>query len=141
MRILSCRTAHFHVIALASVALALTLSACTFKATTKATTDVFTDFSSSTFGNPWLTSEGIVLEDYQPIVFIANNFESLQQDMAQGTGEHLASLGSLLGVPSDRQGDWFAFAQDRYPTVFSSGHTTPADVLTALTRPFPYNTR
>jgi hypothetical protein len=137
MRILCSRTCDRFVVSLAALGLGLTLSACTFKATTKATTDVFTDFSSSTFGNPWLTSEGVIREDYQPIVFIANNFESLQQDMAQGAGEHLASLGSLLGVTSERRGEWFALVQDRYSTLFPSGQTTPVELLAALARTLP----
>jgi hypothetical protein len=116
----------------ATLVLGLVLSGCTFKATTKATTDVFTDFSSSTFGNPWLTGEGIIREGYLPIVFISNNLDDLQQEIARGSGEHLASLGWLVGVSAERQMTWAASLQERYPILFPSGQATPAEFLAAL---------
>lgn len=121
-------------VGIATLGLGLMLSGCTFKATTKATTDVFTDFSSSTFGNPWLTGEGVMREGYLPIVFVANNLDDLQQETARGSGEHLASLGSLLGVPADGQMAWAASLQARYPILFPSGQAIPAEFLAALSR-------
>lgn len=114
------------------VALLFGLSACTIKASTKALTDVFTDFSSSTSGKSWVTAEGLVRDDHKVTVFTTENFENLKHDMAQGQGEYLASLGSLLGVTREREGEFSTFAQDRYLTLIPSESTSPHEMLVAL---------
>ncbi|MBI4401677.1 MAG: DUF3015 family protein [Nitrospirae bacterium] len=114
------------------VALLFGLSACTFKASTKAVTDVFTDFSSSTSGKSWVTPDGLVKENHRVTVFTTETFENLKQDMAQGQGEYLASLGSLLGVTRDREVEFSTFAQDRYLTLILSESTSPQEMLVAL---------
>lgn len=119
---------------LSVAALAFGLSACTFKASTKALTDVFTDFSSSTSGKSWVTPDGFVKEDHRVTVFTTENFENLKQDMAQGRGEYLASLEFLLSVTRERQVEFSTFAQDRYLTLIPSASTSPHEMLVALHR-------
>ena len=59
------------------------------------------------------------------------NFESLSQDMAQGHGEHLAALATLMGVSPDRQSEFFSLAQAKYVDLIADGETTPRAMLAA----------
>ena len=61
-------------------------------------------FGSGTFGissgTSGCTNDGQVMADQKTTMFALLNFENLTQEMAQGKGEHLASLATLMGVPS-----------------------------------------
>jgi Protein of unknown function (DUF3015) len=95
-------------------------------------------FGSQTFGissgTSGCTNDGIVKNDQKVPVFASVNFENLKQEMAQGHGEFLASLATLLGVRADRKSEFFALMQERYTTLFKSAETTPSEMLTALNR-------
>ena len=109
----------------------LTLAACN---TTKATVDTTVKFTQSTTPGELLSADGTVSRERQALVFTAFNFDNLRDDIARGEGEYLRSLGSLMSVPADRQGHFYAFAQSRYPVLFPSKSTTPTEMLAALTR-------
>lgn len=64
--------------------------------------------------------------------FAKLNFEDLSQDMAQGGGEHLASLARLMGVPEEKQAEFFALSQARYQALIEAGEPTPRALLAAL---------
>jgi len=119
---------------LAFLAVTLGLSACTTKGTIKATTDPTTDILSSTSGRTWFTEEGLVRDEYKVEAFTALNFENVKQDMAQGGGEYLTSLGSLLGVPAESRPAFFHFTREHYARLVPSPQTTPAELVTALHR-------
>ena len=121
-------------VALLAVAIVLALSACTLKGTTDATTDATSDATVTTSGKSWLTSDGLIKDDEKATAFATVNFENLQQDMAQGQGEYLASLGTLLGVPRDRNAEFFTLAKEQSPLVLRAARTTPGAILDALTR-------
>jgi hypothetical protein len=104
--------------------LVTTLSACSVTETIK-------DFLSSTTPGAWFTEDGILKTDQKVNAFVALNFENLKQDMAQGHGEYLTSLSALLGVPQDRSGAFFAYAQSRYQFVNTSGNG-PSDLVALL---------
>ena len=57
-------------------------------------------FGSGTFGissgTSGCTNDGQVMADQKTTMFALLNFENLTQEMAQGKGEHLASLASLF---------------------------------------------
>ena len=78
------------------------------------------------------TNDGIVMNDQKVPVFADANLDSLKQDMAQGRGEYLASLATLMGVPADRQEAFFSLTQAHYATLFPSEHTTASYMLAAL---------
>ncbi len=46
--------------------------------------------------------------------------------MAQGHGEHLTSLATLMGIPVERHGAFFSMAQERYTVLIQEGETSPA---------------
>src|SRR2546427_6485710 len=80
----------------------------------------------------WYTGDGQVKSEYKTIAFTTLNFENLKQDMAQGRGEYLASLGTLLGVPGDHQAEFFTLTRETYPILFVSDRTTPGEMLAVL---------
>lgn len=65
-------------------------------------------------------------------VFAKLNLEDLSQEMAQGGGEHLASLATLMGVPAEQQPEFFAMAQEKYRSLMQDGTTSPVAMVTAL---------
>lgn len=113
--------------------LALVVSACTFKGTTKETTDTTSNFTGTTSGKSWFEG-GLVRKDQAVNAFADLNFENLKQDMAMGRGEYLASLSSLMGVTPAHQVEFFSLAQAHYTTLIRSEQTTPAEMLVALSQ-------
>ena len=65
-------------------------------------------------------------------MFAQINFDNLAQDMAQGHGEHLASLATLMGVPSEHQAEFFALTQERYTSLVKAGEASPVAMIKAL---------
>ena len=65
-------------------------------------------------------------------MFAAMNFENLSQEMAQGGGEHLASMATLMGVPAEHQGEFFAMTQERYTTLIKACEASPVAMVKAL---------
>ncbi len=114
----------------------LTTVGCTVKATTKTTTDGVVNVLSSTSGHSWYTEDGLVKQDQKVQAFTAMNADNLQQDVAAGRGEYLASLGTLLGVPPERQEGFSAHAQQNYEPLFLSNRSEGADRLSVLTQGF-----
>jgi hypothetical protein len=99
-------------------------------ATTNAT------FGSQTFGissgTSGCTNDGTIMAQSKTSLFAALNFENLSQEIAQGRGEHLVSLATLMGVPAAQHDELFALAQARYTAMVQAGATEPSALLTAL---------
>ncbi|MFM8552258.1 MAG: DUF3015 domain-containing protein [Nitrospiraceae bacterium] len=93
-------------------------------------------FGSQTFGissgTSGCTNDGSVMAEHKTTLFAELNFENLSEEMAQGRGEHLASLATLMGVPTEQQPAFFALAQERYATLIRGGEEAPKALLTAL---------
>ncbi|MEO6308650.1 MAG: DUF3015 family protein [Nitrospiraceae bacterium] len=113
-------------------ALLLLASGCTLKATIKETTDTTSNVTGTTSGRTWFTEEGIVKPDFKVTAFIALNEENLRHDMASGQGEYLSSVGNLLNVPVNRQAEFFALIQARYPAFAAMDFAAPQQVVAAL---------
>src|SRR6185295_19583450 len=107
-----------------AVGVILTLSGCSI-------TETINDILSSTSGRSWFTEDGLVKADHKIDAFMTLNFENLKQDMAQGHGEYLASLSTLMGIPQNRQASFFAHAQSRYPFVMEH-QSSPEEVIALL---------
>ena len=115
---------HIFLSLFAIAVLLLAISACM--------TDNITDTISSTTPGTWYTGDGLVKSEYRAIAFTTLNFENLKHDMAQGRGEYVASLGTLLGVPEHHQAEFMALTREQYPSLFVSEGTTPGEMLAAL---------
>jgi hypothetical protein len=93
-------------------------------------------FGSNTFGissgTSGCTNSGKVMSEREVTMFAEATFESLAQEMAQGQGEHLTSLATLLGVPVEYQPTFFAMTQEKYTKLIQSGEASPVAMLAAL---------
>ncbi|GMV49885.1 DUF3015 domain-containing protein [Nitrospirales bacterium NOB] len=93
-------------------------------------------FGSQTFGissgTSGCTNDGQVMAEQKTTMFALLNFENLTQEMAQGKGEHLASLASLMGIPDEQHGAFFALTQERYSTFLQEGETSSVALVKAL---------
>jgi hypothetical protein len=92
-------------------------------------------FGSQTFGissgTSGCTNDGLVMKN-KHVNLAAGAFESLQQEMAQGQGEHLVALATLLGIPEQHHPAFFALVQEKYTTLVESEQSTPVSMLRAL---------
>ncbi|SLM47002.1 Orotate phosphoribosyltransferase (Modular protein) [Nitrospira japonica] len=70
--------------------------------------------------------------EHKANMFAGLNFENLTQEMAQGGGEHLASMAALMGVSEDKQPEFFAVTQERYLSLVNAGEASPVAMVKAL---------
>ena len=93
-------------------------------------------FGSQTFGISTGTSgcsnDGKIMSEHKTTMFAQLNFESLSQEMAQGQGEHLASLATLMGVQAEHQAAFFAMTQERYTSLVKAGEASPVAMVKAI---------
>ena len=78
------------------------------------------------------TNNGRFTRIEEATLFASLTSENLEQEMAQGGGEHLASLATILGVPAEQQPEFFTMTQEKYTTLIQSGETTSAVMLKTL---------
>lgn len=83
-------------------------------------------------GTSGCTNDGQVWASERANVFAAINFDNLSQEMAQGKGEHLASLAALMGVPEAQHPAFFALTQERYSDLVKAGETSSMALVKAL---------
>jgi hypothetical protein len=100
------------------------LSGCTI-------TETINDILSSTSSGNLFTGDGMLKADQKINAFIAFNFENITQDMAQGRGEYLTSLSTLMNIPEDHQASFFANTQSRYPVILAH-RGAPQEILALL---------
>jgi Protein of unknown function (DUF3015) len=93
-------------------------------------------FGSGTFGissgTSGCTNDGKVMAEQKTTLFAELNFENLTQEMAQGQGEHLASLATLMGVPTEQHAAFFAMTQERYTSLVKTGEASPVAMVKAI---------
>ena len=85
--------------------------------------------SSGTLG---CTNDGKWWAHQKTIMFAELNYETLTEEIAQGRGEHLASLATLMGIPHDRHALFFALAQERYESLRELSDRSPATLVDEL---------
>jgi len=85
-----------------------------------------------TSGNFGCTNNGKLWTEHKTTMFANFNFDNLAQEMAQGRGEHLASLATLMGIPEEQHEHFFAMAQQNYANLIQTGEGTPVAVIKAL---------
>jgi hypothetical protein len=93
-------------------------------------------FGSQTFGMSTgtlgCTDDGRVWAEQKATMFAELNADALAQEMAQGRGEHLASMATLLGVPQPQHTAFFAMAQGRYASLSHAGDLSAGAMVKAL---------
>ncbi|MEX2492291.1 MAG: DUF3015 family protein [Nitrospirales bacterium] len=118
--------------------IAFAMSACSLiDATTDTTTQVTdgvthatTDILSST--TPSSSDDSANNRVKKVRKFAKYNFINLQQDIAQGRGEYMTSLETLMGVPSQNREEFALFAQANYESFFGSDYGTSEQLLAQL---------
>jgi hypothetical protein len=83
--------------------------------------------SGCTDDGRWWAAEG-----EKSTVFAELNSDALAQEMAQGRGEHLASLATLLGLPQDQYPAFFAMAQERYTALTDAGELSSVAMVKVI---------
>ncbi len=93
-------------------------------------------FGSTTFGistgTSGCTNDGTIMASEKVNVFAASNFDNISQEMAQGQGEHLASLATLMGIPEENQQEFFSMTQAEYTSLVQNGESSPKAVIKAI---------
>jgi hypothetical protein len=84
------------------------------------------------FGTSGCTNDGKVMSEHKTTMFASLNFDALSAEMAQGQGEHLASLATLMGVPAERHAAFFAMTQERYTSLVQAGEASPVALVKSL---------
>ncbi len=107
---------------------------CTLKATFESTTDTTSNFLSSTTPGAWVTEDGLLKAEHRVTAFMIVNHENLEQDIARGEGEYLASLGTLLGVKEDQRASFQSSAQSEFHTLLPLDQTARARRVNAWVR-------
>ena len=72
------------------------------------------------------------MSEQKTTMFASLNFDALSAEMAQGKGEHLTSLATLMGIPADRHGEFFAMTQERYTSLVQAGEASPVALVKSL---------
>jgi hypothetical protein len=85
-----------------------------------------------TSGTSGCHADGVILRDKEQEAFVATNLSVLNQEMAQGQGQHVAALAALMGCPAALHGDFASMSQESYGTVFAQADTTAPGVLASL---------
>lgn len=65
----------------------------------------------------------------QSEIFIANNMDSLANDMAKGHGEYLDTLAVLMDVPEAERSELYSKLQDNFSTIYSSADVSSTEIL------------
>jgi len=114
-------------VSIAALGLLLT-TGCTIKGTVNQITDTTSNITGTTSGAAWWNEDGQIKPDFKITAFASANRANLQQDIAAGRGEYLASMSVLLGVPEDRQPVFFSSAQAGYARI-SDGQILELETL------------
>ncbi len=83
-------------------------------------------------GTSGCTNDGKIFASEKANVFVSVNFDNLSQEMAQGHGEHLTSLATLMGIPEEHHPEFFAMTQEKYTTLVQAGESSPKAVVKAM---------
>ena len=102
----------------ALLSLAVTvLAGCTITGTINEILDTTTNVTVSTSGRTWWNEDGLLKSEHKAIAFAAYNQSNLEQDIAKGGGEYLASLSSLLGVSDSGRPAFVSGAQSEFRSL------------------------
>jgi DUF3015 family protein len=83
-------------------------------------------------GTSGCSNDGRIWNSERASLFIGFNYANLSEDMARGGGEHLASLATLMHVPLEHQPEFFAMAQERFPSLVKGEEDDPVVIAEAL---------
>lgn len=106
------------------------LFAHTAAATTNGTT--WNQWFGLTSGTAGCDPDTVVSNEYQRKLFVASNMDNLSQDMAQGRGDHLDALASLLDIAEQDKPGFFSLTQTHLSELMEAADQGAHKVLSAL---------
>lgn len=78
----------------------------------------FNQLFGISFDSLGCNGETVITAAFQRNVFVAGNFDNIARDAAQGGGEHLQSLASLMNMDDAAAERFFQLAQQEYDDLF-----------------------
>jgi len=85
-----------------------------------------------TSGTSGCNAEAVVKNDSQREIFVAANLDNLSQEMAQGHGDHLASLAAIMKVESKDEAAFYSLAQNEFGNIFKSDAVDANHIMASL---------
>jgi len=85
-------------------------------ATTNST--FFNQLFGLSFDSLGCNGEAVITAEYQRNVFVAGNFDNIARDAAQGGGQHLLSLASLMNMTEQDTEQFIELTQQQYEILF-----------------------
>lgn len=92
-----------------------------------------------TSGTSGCNADSTVKTEKEQEVFVAVNLENISQEMAQGNGEHLRALATLMGCSTSVYGEFAGMTQDKYEVLFPAADTSTLNLLSGLKREMSAN--
>ena len=92
-----------------------------------------------TSGTSGCNADSTVKTEKEQEVFVAVNLENISQEMAQGNGEHLRALATLMGCSTGVYGEFAGMTQDKYEVLFPAADTSTLNLLSGLKREMSAN--
>jgi hypothetical protein len=99
------------------------LAAHVMAATTNGST--YNQLFGLSFDSLGCNGETVVTAEFQRNVFVASNFDNIARDAAQGGGDHLQSLASIMQIQDTDAERFYTLAQVNYDALF--GGTNASD--------------
>lgn len=96
------------------------------------TNGTFSNTFAVTSGTSGCKADNVVLRDKEQEVFVAANLGALNQELAQGQGQHVTALAALMGCPMSVQSVFASLSQEKYEKLFSSADVQATVMLAAL---------
>lgn len=98
--------------------------------TTRNTTNVFIPNTfGMTSGTMGCAQHSIAKKEQPAVNFVLSNYDTLQMDMAQGGGEYVTGLATLMGCGDGVQAEFGRMTQSKYREIFGNGKATPVQVF------------
>ncbi len=102
----------------------------TSAATTNGTT--MNQWFGLTSGTGSCDPESVVSNEFQRKLFVASNMDNLSQEMAQGRGDHLDVLASLMSISEQDKDNFYSLTQAEFPRLMDAANEGAVNVLAVL---------
>ncbi|HHH36844.1 MAG TPA: DUF3015 domain-containing protein [Gammaproteobacteria bacterium] len=106
------------------------LFAHTMAATTNGTS--WNQWFGLTSGTAGCDPDTVVSNEFQKKLFVASNMDLLSQDMAQGRGDHLDALATLMNISEEDKAGFFSLTQSQLATLLDAASKGAPEMLSAL---------
>ncbi len=85
-----------------------------------------------TSGTLGCAQPSMFVENEKVLRFVADNMDTLAQDIAAGNGEALSTLAELMEIPAEQRPVFFSKLQENFNGIYSSSAVESADVIEGI---------